>query len=85
MRVNEMIAPDKGALRKAEAAAFVGLPTSSFDRLVRSGQAPNPIYISQRRPVWPKEVLLKWLRDLGVLQNGGGQPKVPSRHRRSAS
>lgn len=68
MQANLEIAPNKGALRKTEAAAFVGLPVSSWDRLVKGGIAPQAIYVTPRRPVWSKEALLAWLRDLGRAQ-----------------
>jgi predicted DNA-binding transcriptional regulator AlpA len=68
MKTNFDVAPNRGALRKAEAAAFVGLPVSSWDRMVKKGQAPRAIYVSPRRPVWSKESLLAWLRDLGCEQ-----------------
>ena len=66
MQANYEIAPNKGALRKSEAAAFVGLPVSSWDRMVKKGDAPPATYVSPRRPVWLKEILLTWLRDLGA-------------------
>ena len=69
MHINEAHAHGKGALRRAEAADWVGLPISSWDRLVKNGQAPKPIYLSPRRPVWTREVLLAWLHDLGIEQN----------------
>lgn len=74
MHANLDVALSRGALRKGDAAAFVGLPVSSFDRLVKQGKAPRAVYVTPRRPVWTREALLEWLRDLGREQHSSSTP-----------
>lgn len=54
-----MIAP--AALDKAGAAAYLSLSTSTFERLVREGNAPRPRMLSDRRVAWVRAELDKWL------------------------
>ncbi len=49
-------------LRAADAAAFVGIGTRTFYRLLSMEQIPNPITLGQSR-FWRREDLRKWIEN----------------------
>lgn len=48
-------------MRAGHAALYVGVSPSAWRELVRRGEAPSPIYLSDRIPVWLREDLDRWL------------------------
>lgn len=57
-RLRALPLPTAVALNRAEAAAFVGVGTTLFDRLVQKGLMPRPKLIEGRR-VWDVRELLR--------------------------
>lgn len=49
------------ALDKELAAEFLALSISTFEKLVREGQAPRPRQLSGRRVAWIRTELEEWL------------------------
>lgn len=45
--------PEPCALRRDDAAAYVGVSPGTFDKAVRAGQLPQPVMIGSC-PVWPR-------------------------------
>lgn len=50
-RPPRIIVPLKRGLDRVEAAAYIGIGTTMFDRLVRDGRMPAPIHVDGRR-IW---------------------------------
>lgn len=53
-------------LSKEEASAYIGVSPNTFLRMVANGKAPKPIMISDRRKVWDKKTLDKFIDELGL-------------------
>ncbi len=49
------------ALPKEVAAQFLGLSQSTFEKLVREGNMPQPRKLSERRVAWVRSELEEWL------------------------
>ncbi len=49
------------ALRAELAASYVGMGASAWLSMVRRSEAPDPVYLSARIPVWLREDLDAWL------------------------
>ncbi|SDO87406.1 hypothetical protein SAMN04488061_1881 [Filomicrobium insigne] len=41
------------------AAAFLGVSTSTIDRMTRDGRMPEPVRVSERRPCWTVRQLME--------------------------
>jgi predicted DNA-binding transcriptional regulator AlpA len=59
---NELIQPR--CLSVEQASLYIGVSANTFLRMVASGKAPKPIAISNRRKVWDKRALDKFIDDL---------------------
>lgn len=62
MADNELIEPR--CLSVDQASVYIGVSANTFLRMVASGKAPKPIAISDRRKVWDKKTLDKFIDDL---------------------
>ena len=59
MADNKLIAPR--CLSAEQAATYLGVSANTFLRMVAEGKAPEPIPISERRKVWDKQALDKYI------------------------
>lgn len=48
-----------------ESAKYVGVSTGTFTKMVKTGQAPEAIRITERRLVWDKKLLDRLIDELG--------------------
>lgn len=55
---------EPAALGRVEAARYVGLSLTSFEKAIREGRAPAPRAIGPRRVVWLVRELTAWLEAL---------------------
>ncbi|HEY9209258.1 helix-turn-helix transcriptional regulator [Acidovorax sp.] len=74
------------ALCRADAAAYVALSDTTFEKLIREGHAPAPRRISSKRVVWLRRELDEWLESLPVsdlpppANTGTRNPEKSSAH-----
>lgn len=64
-----VVSIEPGALELDDAAAFVSLSPSTWQRLVREERAPQPRSLSDNRVGWLVEELREWLRNRPVSSN----------------
>lgn len=64
----------------AEAAAYVGLSTRSFQREVAAGRAPAPLALGCRRRLWPQAVLDAWLSGPRASEGSSADPIMAAIH-----
>lgn len=55
-------------LEREQAAAYVGLSISTFEKAVRERNAPQPRQIAKRRVVWRRAELDAWLEKCPVSE-----------------
>src|SRR5262245_849907 len=55
------LAVEPEGLGRVEAARFLGMGASTFDRLVAAGKVPEPVRLT-RRPLWPRSERADWMR-----------------------
>jgi predicted DNA-binding transcriptional regulator AlpA len=67
-------------LREPLAAAYVGLSSSGFRTEWKAGRAPLPVRLTERRQVWLRDALDRWLdAKAGLLSSDCTRiaPQVP--------
>jgi len=63
--------PPRHLITKHEAAGKAGVSPSTWDRLVKSGRAPQPIRFTQTCVRWDSHALDTWIAQGCPPQNGG--------------
>ena len=58
----------KRCLNKKESANYIGVSIGTFDKLVNTGVAPEPIRITPHRLVWDIKSLDSYIDDLTKLK-----------------
>lgn len=57
-------------IRLPEVLQRTGLSRSALYRLIKSGNFPSQVQLTQRSVAWPEQQVLRWVN--GVCQSAGG-------------
>ncbi len=66
--------PQKAALNRNEAAAYVGVGISLFDQMVRDGKMPHPRNAGTSRKIWLRDELDEKLHALPTTEQQTKNP-----------
>ena len=61
MQMGQTVSIAPAALDREDAAAYLALSVSTFERLVRDGSIPQPRQLASRRVAWLRFELDEWL------------------------
>lgn len=64
MANDKMTAKEVRCLSLRQAAAYLGVSQSTFRKMVKSGDVPTPIRITEKRLVWDKKQLDEFIDSL---------------------